>query len=61
MTSVRGRGNLARRGQAFKVPTGSLSIRFDNRDHKHLLGSNKPGLPKAPFRSGPLKAHSKHL
>ncbi len=44
MTLVRGRGWLARRGQASKVPTGPHS---SNKDHEDSLGSNKPGSSEA--------------
>ena len=43
MTSVQEQGWLAQRGQASKIPTN----RFNNRDHKDPLGSNKPEPSKA--------------
>ena len=58
ITSVRGRGRLARRAQASKAPTGPSFVRSNN-DHKDPLWSNKPGpfkafsesgLPKIPLR-----------
>ena len=44
MTSVRGRGRLARRSLASEAPTDWSN----NRDHEDPLGSNKPGLSEAP-------------
>ncbi len=48
MTSVRGRGRPARRGQASKALTGLLSF---NEDHNNPLESNKPRPSKAPTGS----------
>ncbi len=48
MTSVRGRGRLACRGQASEAPTGPSS---SNGDHEDPLRSNEPGSFKALFRS----------
>ncbi len=45
MTSVRGRGRPAQRGQASEAPTNPLS---SNRDHEDPLGSNEPGPSEAP-------------
>ncbi len=44
MTSIKGRGQLARRSHASKAPTGPP---LSNGDHKDFLGSNKPGLSEA--------------
>ncbi len=44
MTSVRGRGHPARRGQASKAPID----RFNNGDHEDPLGSDELGPSKAP-------------
>ncbi len=43
MTSVRGRGRPAQRGQASEASTDWSN----NRDYKNPLGSNKPGSSKA--------------
>ncbi len=48
MTSVRQRGRLVRRGQAFEAPTGPLS---SNGDHEDPLGSNESGPSEAPAGS----------
>ncbi len=48
MTSVRGRGRPARRGQASEAPTSPPS---SNGDHEDPLGSNEPGPSKAPVGS----------
>ncbi len=48
MTSVRGRGRPARRGQASKAATDPSS---SNRDHKNPLESNKLGPSEAPTGS----------
>ncbi len=48
MTSVRGRGQSAHRGQASEAPTGPPS---SNGDHEDPLGSNEPGLSEAPAGS----------
>ncbi len=57
MTSVRGRGQLTQRSQAFEDPTGPPS---SNGDHKDPLESNELGLFKDPAGSeapvGPPKA-----
>ena len=61
MTSVRGRRRPAYRGQAPKGPIGPASNKFDNKDHKDPLKSNKSGpseAPTEPFKAfiGPFKA-----
>ncbi len=49
MTSVRGRGQLVQKGQAFKAPIVLLSSnKSDDRDHKDPLGLNKPRPSKTP-------------
>ncbi len=60
MTSVKGRGRPARRGQVSEAPTGPPS---SNGDHKDPLRSNKTEPSEAPDGSetlaGPLEAPSK--
>ncbi len=48
MTSVRGRGQPARRGQISETLTGPLS---SNEDHEDPQGSNKPGPSQTPTGS----------
>ena len=48
MTLVRRQGHFAKKSQAFKALTGLPSNKSDNRNHKNLLGSNKPRPFKAP-------------
>ena len=47
MISIRGRGCLIQKSQAFKAPIGLSSNRSNNRDHTDPLKSNKPKLPEA--------------
>lgn len=42
MTSVQKQGYFIYRSLNFKAPINLSSYKFDNRDHKDLLGSNKP-------------------
>ncbi len=61
MTSVRGRGQPARRGQASKALTcPPLSNRSDDRDYEDLLGLNEPRPSEAPAEApaGPPQALS---
>ncbi len=48
MTSVKGRGQPIRRGQASEAPIGPPS---SNGDHEDPLESNEPGLSEAPVGS----------
>ena len=58
MTLIKRRDCFIQKAPAIKTSIGFLSNRFDNKNHKDPLGSNKPKLSKAFTRfealAGPL-------
>lgn len=64
MTLVQRRDHFTRKNQAFEIPTGPSSNKFDNKDYKNPLRSNKPESPEIPIRPSqvlPLPPTSKDL
>ncbi len=56
MTLVWGQGHRAQRNQASEATTSPSSNKFDNRNHKDSLGSNKPGPSEALARCSEVSA-----